>query len=137
MGQFTLEHPQLFDANRKPMVLSEFFWSSEKDTGLTGGREVNSQQERGLASRNYVEQTAALGFIVGIEWFTLVDQSVTGRGFSGFDGERSNSGVLSVTDRPWKGVLAEMMKTNCDIYKVWLGEKAPFVRDDARFKGTH
>lgn len=118
----------------KPMMLSEFFWSSPKDTGLTGGREVNSQEERGLAYRHYVEQTAALGFVVGIEWFTLVDQSVTGRWFSGFDGERSNSGVLSVTDRPWKPVLSEMMKTNYDIYKVWLGEKAPFAWDDARFK---
>ena len=120
----------------KPMMLSEFFWSSPKDTGLTGGREVNSQQERGLAYRHYVEQTAALGFVVGIEWFTLVDQSVTGRWFSGFDGERANSGVLSVTDRPWKPLLSEMMKTNYDIYKVWLGEKAPFAWDDARFQGA-
>jgi hypothetical protein len=118
----------------KPMFLSEFFWSSPKDSGLEGGRDVNSQQERGLAYRNYVEQGAALGFVLGIEWFTLVDQSVTGRWFSGFDGERSNSGVISVADRPWKGMLEEAMKTNYDIYKVYLGEKAPFVWEDARFK---
>jgi hypothetical protein len=36
----------------KPMMLSEFFWSSPSDSGLTGGREVGSQQERGLAYRN-------------------------------------------------------------------------------------
>ena len=113
--------------NGRPMMLSEFFWSSPKDTGLDGGREVNSQQERGLAYRSYVEQSAALGFVVGIEWFTLVDQSVTGRWFSGFDGERANSGIISVTDRPWKPMLDEAMKTNYDIYKVWLGEKKPFV----------
>lgn len=118
----------------KPMFLSEFFWSSPKDSGLEGGRDVNSQQERGLAYRNYVEQGAALGFVLGIEWFTLVDQSVTGRWFSGFDGERANSGVISVVDRPWKGMLEEVMKTNYDIYKVWLGEKPPFVWEDARFK---
>jgi hypothetical protein len=59
---------------------------------------------------------------------------VTGRWFSGFDGERSNSGVISVADRPWKGMLQEVMKTNYDIYKVMLGERAPFVWDDARFK---
>lgn len=118
----------------KPMMLSEFYWASPKDSGLTGGREVNSQQERGLAYRNYVEQTAAMGFVVGIEWFTLVDQSVTGRWFSGFDGERANTGLMSVADRPWKAMLEEMMKTNYDIYKVWLGEKAPFRFEDPRFK---
>jgi hypothetical protein len=31
-------------------------------------------------------------------------------------------------------MLEEVMKTNYDIYKVYLGEKAPFVWDDARFK---
>jgi hypothetical protein len=115
-----------------PMILSEFFWSSPKDSGLTGGREVDSQQQRGLAYRNYVENAAATGYVVGIEWFTLVDQSVTGRWFSGFDGERANSGLISVTDRPWKEMLSEAMKTNYGIYEVWLEWKKPFVWDDAR-----
>lgn len=115
-----------------PIMLSEFFWSSPKDSGLTGGRELDSQEQRGLAYRNYVEQAAATGFVVGIEWFTLVDQSVTGRWFSGFDGERANSGLISVTDRPWKAMLAEAMKTNYGIYEVWLEGKKPFVWDDAR-----
>lgn len=121
----------------KPMMLSEFFWSSPTDTGLTGGRELSSQQERGLAYRNYVEQAASLGFVVGIEWFTLVDQSVTGRWFSGFDGERANSGLIAVTDRPWKDMLAEAMKTNYDIYEVWLGKKAPYAWDDPRVQPKH
>jgi len=120
----------------KPMILSEFYWSAAKESGLTGGREVATQQERGLAYRNYVEQSAALGFVVGIEWFTLVDQAATGRWFQGFDGERANTGVISVTDRPWKGVLNEMIKTNFSIYPVWLGQKPPFAWDDARFKAV-
>ncbi len=118
----------------KPMMLSEFFWSSPSDSGLTGGREVGSQEERGLAYRNYVEQAAALGFVVGIEWFTMVDQSVTGRWFSGFDGERANTGLMSVVDRPWKPLLKQMMLTNYNIYDVWFGKKPPFVWDDPRFK---
>lgn len=117
-----------------PMILSEFFWSSPKDSGLTGGREVDSQEQRGLAYRNYVEQAASLGFVVGIEWFTLVDQSVTGRWFSGFDGERANSGLIAVTDRPWKAMLSEAMKTNYGIYDVWLEGRKPFVWDDPRFQ---
>lgn len=117
-----------------PMMLSEFFWSSPKDSGLTGGRELDSQEQRGLAYRNYVENAAATGFVVGIEWFTLVDQSVTGRWFSGFDGERANSGLISVVDRPWRPMLAEMMKTNYSIYDIWLGGKKPFVWDDPRMQ---
>ena len=118
----------------KPMMLSEFFWASSKDSGLVGGREVDSQQERGLAYRNYVEQAASLGFIVGIEWFTLVDQAATGRWFSRYNGESYNTGLLSVADRPWRSMLAEMMKTNHGIYEVLLGRRAPFSWDDPRFQ---
>ena len=118
----------------KPMMLSEFFWSSPRDSGLIGGREVNSQQERGLAYRNYVEQSAALGFVVGIEWFTLVDQAGTGRWFSKYNGEGYNTGLLSVADRPWRGMLEEMTKTNYDIYKILLQERAPFAWDDPKFR---
>jgi hypothetical protein len=121
-------------SGHKPVMLSEFFWSSPRDSGLVGGREVKSQQERGLAYRNYVEQSAALGFVIGIEWFTLVDQSVTGRWFSKYSGESANTGLLSVADRPWKAMLAEMLKTNYEIYDVLLGTRAPFAWNDPRFQ---
>lgn len=117
----------------KPMMLSEFFWSSPSDSGLVGGRSVSSQQERGLAYRNYVEQSAALGFVVGIEWFTLVDQAATGRWFSKYNGESYNTGLISVADRPWYPMLDEMMKTNHGIYDLLLGRKEPFAWGDPRF----
>ncbi len=127
---------QVYEWTGRPLLLSEFYWSASKGSGLTGGREVSTQKERGLAYRNYVEQSAALGFVVGIEWFTLNDQAVTGRWFQGFDGERANTGVIAVTDRPWKDALAEMTKTNYDIYSVWLGARPPFAWDGPRFKET-
>lgn len=110
----------------RPMMLSEFFWSSPRDSGLTGGRELKSQQERGLAYRNYVEQGASLGFVVGIEWFTLIDQATTGRWFSKYSGESANTGLFSVVDRPWKPMLKEMAKTNHGIYEVLLGNRPPY-----------
>ncbi len=119
----------------KPMMLSEFFWSSPRDSGLTGGREVLSQQERGLMYRNYTEQAASLGFVVGIEWFTLIDQATTGRWFSKYNGESANTGLFSVTDRPWKGMLDEMAKTNHSIYEVLLGQRQPFAWDEAAQRG--
>jgi len=120
----------------KPMMLSEFYWSSSSDSGLGAFKDVNSQDERGLAYRNYLEQSAALGYVVGIQWFTLVDQPRTGNWFSKYDGERANTGLISVTDRPWKTMLAQMMKSNYDVYKVLFRERKPFAFDDPRFSGS-
>ncbi|MBL9145943.1 MAG: beta-galactosidase [Verrucomicrobiaceae bacterium] len=116
------------------LMLSEFFWSSPKDSGLTGGRELKTQQERGLAYRNYVEQAAATGFVIGIEWFTLIDQATTGRWFSQYSGESANTGLFSVADRPWKPMLDEMMKTNHGIYPLLFGERKAFAWDDERVR---
>lgn len=84
--------------------------------------------------RNYVEQSAALGFVIGIEWFTLIDQATTGRWFSKHNGESYNTSLVSVADHPWKDMLAEIMKTNHKIYDLLLGKRAPFSWDDARFR---
>ncbi len=127
---------RIHDWTGKPMMLSEFFWSSPRDSGLTGGREVLTQQERGLMYRNYVEQAAALGFVVGIEWFTLIDQATTGRWFSKYNGESANTGLFSVTDRPWKPMLEEMTKTNHGIYDVLLGKRLPFAWNEAEKRGV-
>ena len=118
----------------KPIFLSEFHWCSPKDSGLPGGKDVSSQLERGLAYRNYVERTVALGFVVGIEWFTLLDQARTGRFFEKYTGENANCGLFSVTDRPWKAMTDEMAKTNLGIYEVLAREKAPYVYDNPRFQ---
>jgi hypothetical protein len=124
---------RIHDWTGRPMLLSEFYWSAGKDSGLAGGREVKTQQDRGLAYRNYVGQSASLGFVVGIEWFTLIDQAATGRWFQGMSGERANSGLFSVADRPWKAALEEMKKTNDTIYDVELGKSAPYAFDDPQF----
>lgn len=121
-------------SGKRPIMLSEFFWSSLRDSGLAGGRDVSSQQQRGLAYRNYVEQSASLGFVIGIEWFTLIDQATTGRWFSKYNGESANTGLFSVGDRPWKECVGEMAKTNYEVYDVLLGTRPPFAWDDARVK---
>jgi len=117
----------------KPMILSEFYWTSSSDSGLGAFKDVNSQDERGLAYRNYLEQSAVLGYVVGLQWFTLVDQPRTGNWFSKYEGERANTGLISVTDRPWKAMLAHMMESNYDVYKVLFRERAPFAFRDPRF----
>lgn len=115
----------------KPIILSEFHYCA-RDQGLTGGiRQVATQEERGLAYRNYVEQAAATGYVIGIQWFSAIDQAATGRFF---DSEAANIGFLNVADRPYKDFLAEVMKTNYDIYGVLAGERTAFKYDDPRFQ---
>jgi hypothetical protein len=118
----------------KPMFFSEFYFDSPTDSGLTGGgKDLSSQRERGLAYRQYVEQSAALGYVVGIEWFTLVDQATSGRFFEKYTGEAANTGLINVADRPYKPMIEEMIKTNYGIYDVFLGQREPFVWNDPRF----
>ena len=52
----------------KPILLSEFFFAAV-DQGLHGGNTVKNQTERGLAYRNYLEQAASTGYVVGVQWF--------------------------------------------------------------------
>ncbi len=120
--------------NGRPMMFSEFYWSSPADTGLPGGNEVGSQAERGLAYRTYVEGAAALGFVVGIEWFTLIDQARTGRWFERYTGEKANTGIFNVCDRPYKEYLAHARPANFASDAVMLGRQQPFVWDNPRFK---
>lgn len=112
----------------KPMILSEFHWNSSSDSGVLGGaKDVSSQQERGLAYRHYVEQAACLPYIVGVEWYTLIDGAV-----AGFN---ANCGLFNVVDRPWKKMIDEMVKTNYEIYNIAAGQKERFVHNDPKFSG--
>lgn len=116
----------------KPLLFSEFYYAAA-DQGLQGGNKVANQAERGLAYRNYVEQSVATGYVVGIQWFIALDQAATGRFFQGFNGEAANTGLVNVADRPYKEFLAEAMKTNYTIYDLIIGRRPAFVFDDPRF----
>jgi hypothetical protein len=121
----------------KPMMWSEFYYTSAAESSCAGGgADMATQKARGQAYRQYVEQGASLGYLVGIEWFTLIDQAVTGRWFEKLNGERNNTGLFCVTDRPYKDMIAEMVVANRDVYSVWLDDKLPYTIDDPRFTGA-
>lgn len=121
----------------KPMFLSEFYWGAPAESGLPGGvKDASSQDERGLAYRNYVEQAAATDYIIGVEWYTLMDMCYAGVYYMKASGDNANCGLISITDRPWKTMLAHMSVTNYDIYKIHSGEKAPFVYDNPRYNSA-
>jgi hypothetical protein len=121
---------------RKPQMWSEFYFTASKESNVAPSNlDMATQRERGLAYRHYVEGAASLGFVVGVEWFTLIDQAVSGRFFEGLNGERANTGLFNVTDRPYRDLFTEMAKTHVAIYDIWLSGQAPYLLDNPRFTG--
>lgn len=111
----------------KPIMITEFHYG-EPTAGLNSAiRMVENEDEKGKSYRNYVEQLAASGYVVGTHWFQYMDQAVTGRWFQGYDGEAYAIGMLNGQDRPYKTMLESVMAANYDIYDVITGEKEPFV----------
>jgi hypothetical protein len=121
----------------KPQMWSEFFYSSGPESNAASyNLDMATQKLRGEAYRQYVEGAASLGIVVGIEWFSLIDQAVTGRWFSKFNGERCNNGLFNACDRPYNDMLREMAKSHASIYDVWIDGKKPFRLNDPRFGGS-
>ncbi len=118
----------------KPMIFSEWYFSSVSK-GLGAHVEVKDDGERGLAYRNYVEQSAALPYVVGSQWFIYTDQALTGRFFQGFHGEGNNTGFVDVADRPYVELVEAAKLTHDRIYDVMMGKTPPFAFDDSRFNG--
>ena len=118
----------------RPMIFSEWYYSSTEH-GLGGGKEVKDQVERGLGYRNYIEQSASTGYVVGSQWFIYSDQSITGRFFEGFNGEGNNTGLVDVTDRLYESLVTAARVTHARIYDVILGKEKAFAYEDARFSG--
>ena len=114
----------------KPLLLSEWHFTCIPESGLPGGLgNVATQRERGLAYRNYVEQAAAIDYVIGVEWFTLIDQARSGRFFERNTGERGNTGIFAVTDHPWMDFVAEVVKTNVRIEDILHRRVEPFRFD--------
>lgn len=118
----------------KPIIFSEWYYSAT-DRGLNGGKEVKNQTERAQGYRNYIERAAALPFVVGSQWFIYMDQSITGRFFEGLNGEGANTGLVDVTDRPYRELVEAAKTTNPRVYDIMFGKEKPFAYDDPRFNG--
>jgi hypothetical protein len=121
----------------RPILLSEWHFGTTEQ-GLSGGvKEVRDQRERGASYRNYVEQAAALGYVVGHQWFSFLDQALTGRWFQKYNGERGNIGLVNVADRPYKEFRVASRGHQRRRVPRLLGERPPFKLDDPRFGGKN
>jgi hypothetical protein len=114
----------------KPVMLSEWYVGS-RERGLSAVIEVEDQGARARAYRHYVEQAAALPFVVGFQWFIYNDQALTGRFFQGLNGEGNNTGLVSVTDRPYEQLVTAASTSARRIYPVMFGELSPYAPGEA------
>lgn len=106
----------------KPVLIGEFHHGA-LDVGLpaNGIRGVQTQAERGIAYRHYVETAAASPYAVGTHYFTLNDQPVLGR----FDGENFQIGLVDICGHPYGDFVSRVAATNRAIGEVLDGEREP------------
>jgi hypothetical protein len=118
------EIQKIYELTGLPVMIGEFHFGTP-GRGLAAGLvQVKSLEERGVAYRYYVENTAAHPAIVGIHWFQWVDQPATGR----MDGENYNTGFIDITDRPYDDLVEAMKHTNRRLLRIHSGKELPVTR---------
>ena len=107
----------------KPVLIGEFhFGSTDRGLPANGIFGAKNQEDRGLAYRYYVENGVARPEIVGIHYFQLNDQIITGR----FDGENYNIGFFDICMQPYTDLTEAAKETHKYIYEVAINKKKAF-----------
>ena len=104
-------------------MIGEFHFGA-LDRGLpsTGLRAVETQRDRGLAYRRYVERGAANPNLLGTHYFILNDQAYLGR----FDGENYQIGFVDTAHTPYHEMIEEVIKAHENVYDIMMGKKEPY-----------
>ncbi len=109
----------------KPVMIGEFhFGATDRGLPANGIQGAENQKARGEAYRYYVEQGLARPELIGIHYFLLNDQLITGR----FDGENYNVGILDITCQPYYDMINEVKKTHRIMYDVANGSVKPYSK---------
>ncbi len=109
----------------RPLLLSEWSFGSPEQ-GLFGCRNKTNDDERGKAYRRYAENAMASPHVVGVQWYALLDEPNTGRGYTTV-GERYNMGFLNVCDRPFKKLISHAYAANSNLYELMSGTVKPVL----------
>jgi hypothetical protein len=109
---------------KRPMLVGEFH-IGVPERGLSPGLvQAMNQEERAIAYRYYVEQSASHPAMIGTHWFQWLDQPVTGRN----DGENYSIGFVDVTDQPYAELVEAAKLTHGRLFDVHRGGVPPFDR---------
>jgi hypothetical protein len=112
---------RIYSLLNKPIIIGEFHFGAPERGYAPGLVMVRNQAERGRAFRNYLENYAALPFVVGAHYFQLNDEPVAGRG----DGENYNIGLVNELDIPYPDMVSSAKATHRRLYSVHAGETKP------------
>jgi hypothetical protein len=114
---------EIVEKTRRPVMIGEFqFGALDRGLPSTGLRGVESQKERGIAYRRYVERAAADPGVVGTHYSILNDQPLLGR----FDGENYQIGFVDVCHRPYRELTGSATRAHESVYGVMTGTREPY-----------
>jgi hypothetical protein len=120
--------------SNKPVMIGEFHHGAvDRALPATGITAVISQDERGAAYRNYIEQGFSRPELIGMHYFQWVDQPYYGR----FDGENYNIGIVTIQNLSYPELTQAMRITNERIYKVGSGSEEPFKAEIIKIPPIH
>ncbi len=112
---------RIYGLLNKPIIIGEFH-SGVPERGYAPALVmVRNQAERGKAFRHYLENYAALPFVVGAHYFELGDEPVAGRG----DGENYNIGLVNELDVPYPEMVSSAKATHHRLFSVHAGQTNP------------
>lgn len=112
---------RIYGLLNKPIIIGEFHFGAPERGYAPGLIMVKNQNERGRAFEHYLENYAALPFVVGAHYFQLKDEPVTGRG----DGENYNIGFVNELDIPYPEMVSSAKATHRRLYSIHAGETKP------------
>lgn len=122
---------EVYKVTGLPMIIGEFhFGTTDRALGESLVR-VNSQEERGIAFRNYSEAAFSHPALIGLSWFQWNDQEMFGRR----DGENYNIGLVDITDRPYPHIVEAIQAVSANSYEIHKGNKEPFFEQLYRYGG--
>lgn len=106
----------------KPCVIGEFhFGSLDRGMFMPGLVYTPNQAARAQMYMDYLQSVIANPSFVGCHWFEYVDEPLTGRTW---DGENYNIGFVSVTDTPYREMVAAAEKVQSTAYSMrWDDQK--------------
>ncbi|WP_373060132.1 hypothetical protein [Zunongwangia sp. H14] len=128
------ETNEIAEISGKPIMIGEFHHGAIDRalpaTGITG---VFTQEDRGKAYRNYVEEGFSRPELIGMHYFQWIDQPIYGR----FDGENYNIGVVDMNNLPYPELTEAMTITNERIYRIGTDEVEPYKGEIKRINPIH
>jgi len=120
--RYTLEDFSLPKGVDRPVLVGEFhFGALDRGPLHTGLRSVEDQNQRAEAYVNYVESALHHPQVVGVHWFELYDEPVTGRG----DGENYQIGFLDICDQPYPETIKASRFVGSHLYLIRTRKLAP------------